>query len=81
MDLDLPDAGGREVLETIRSTPGLGHLAVFILTSSPSQRDMVKDEKLKADGYREKPIDLAEFISVVTAQERFWLELVSAPMC
>ncbi len=79
LDLDLPGAGGREVLETIRSTPGLAHLAVFILTSSPTQRDMIKDEKLHADGYLEKPIDLAEFIRVVTAQERFWLELVSQP--
>ncbi|MBA2347124.1 MAG: response regulator [Solirubrobacterales bacterium] len=80
LDLDLPGAGGRQVLETIRGTPGLGHLAVFILTSSPTQRDIVQDEKLRANGYLEKPIDLSEFIRVVTAQERFWLELVSAPL-
>ncbi len=80
LDLGLPGAGGREVLATMRNTPGLGHIPVYILTSSATHRDMVLDEKLEADGYLEKPIDLAAFVAAVTSHERFWLELVSTPL-
>ncbi len=79
LDLDLPGAGGREVLATIRSTPGLQALPVYILTSSATQREMLLDEGLDADGHLEKPINLTQFVSRVTSHERFWLELVSVP--
>jgi len=79
LDLGLPGAGGREVLATMRSTPALRHIPVYILTSSASHRDMVLDEALAADGHLEKPIDLAAFVAAVTSHDRFWLELVSAP--
>ena len=80
LDLGLPGAGGREVLATMRKTPGLSHIPVYILTSSASHRDMVLDEKLEADGYLEKPLDLTTFVAAVTSHDRFWLELVSTPL-
>lgn len=79
LDLDLPGTGGRDVLAAMRSTPPLKHVRVFILTSSASHREMVQEEGLDADGYLEKPIDLAQFVTAVTSHDRFWLELVSMP--
>ena len=79
LDLDLPGAGGREILAMMRETPGLKQIPVFILTSSATQREMVQEEALEADGYLEKPIDLAAFIAAVTSHDRFWLELVAMP--
>ncbi len=77
LDLDLPGAGGREVLASMRATPGLGHVLVYILTSSATQREMVSEEGLEADGYLEKPLDLGAFVAAVTRHDRFWLELVT----
>ena len=79
LDLDLPGAGGREVLSSMRETPGLKQIPVFILTSSATQREMVQEEELQADGYLEKPIDLSAFLAAVTGHDRFWLELVTMP--
>ncbi len=51
-----------------------------MLTSSATHRELVQEEELEADGYLEKPIDLKAFIAAVTGLDRFWLELVCAPL-
>lgn len=80
LDLDLPGTDGRTVLARIRAEPRLRHIPVFVLTASATHREMVQEEELEADGYLEKPIDLAAFISLVTQHDRFWLELVCSPI-
>ena len=79
LDLDLPGTDGRGVLSRIRVEPRLRHIPVFVLTASATHREMVQEEELDADGYLEKPIDLAAFVELVTRQDRFWLEVVCSP--
>lgn len=79
LDLDLPGTDGRTVLARIGAEPRLRHVPVFLLTASATHREMVQEEGLDADGYLEKPIDLAAFIHLVTHHDRFWLELVCSP--
>lgn len=76
LDLDLPGTDGRTVLSRMRAEPRLRHIPVFVLTASATHREMVQEEELDANGYLEKPIDLAAFVDLVTRQDRFWLELV-----
>jgi len=79
LDLDLPGTDGRTMLARMRADPLLAHIPVFLLTASATHREMVQEEGLEADGYLEKPIDLAAFVHLVTHHGRFWLELVCAP--
>lgn len=80
LDLGLPGTDGRTVLARIRAQPRLRHIPVFVLTSSATHHEMVQEEELQADGYLEKPIDLKAFVTAVTSLDRFWLELVCAPL-
>ncbi len=79
LDLDLPGMDGRTLLTTMRGEPRLRHVPVFLLTASATHREMVQEERLEADGFLEKPIDLAAFVELVTQLEHFWLELVCTP--
>jgi CheY-like chemotaxis protein len=79
LDLDLPGTDGRTVLARMRAEPRLRHIPVFVLTASATHRQMVQEEQLEADGYLEKPIDLAAFLALVTRLDCFWLELVRTP--
>lgn len=79
LDLDLPGMDGRTLLTKMRAEPRLRHVPVFLLTASATHREMVQEERLEADGFLEKPIDLAAFVELVTQLEHFWLELVCTP--
>lgn len=76
LDLDLPGMDGRTMLTKMRAEPRLRHMPVFVLTASATHREMVQEEHPAADGFLEKPIDLAAFVELVTQLEHFWLELV-----
>lgn len=55
LDLKLPFVHGFEVLEWIREQPELAGLNVFVLTSSPEERDRKKALQLGAKIYLIKP--------------------------
>jgi CheY-like chemotaxis protein len=55
LDLKLPFVHGFEVLAWIRSQPALADISVFILTSSPEDRDREKARQLGAKAYLVKP--------------------------
>jgi CheY-like chemotaxis protein len=55
LDLKLPFRHGFEVLEWIRSEPSLAAIDVFVLTSSPEDRDRERAEQLGARAYLVKP--------------------------
>jgi CheY-like chemotaxis protein len=55
LDLKLPFINGFEVLEWIRSRPAFSELTVFILTSSPEDRDRERARELGARSYLVKP--------------------------
>lgn len=55
LDLKLPYLNGFEVLKWIREDAALKTLDVFILTSSPEERDKEKASRLGAKAYLVKP--------------------------
>ena len=76
LDLNLPRKNGREVLEEIKQDPALQHIPVVILTTSQAEQDVLESYRLRANAYVTKPVDLDQFLKVVSSIEEFWLEIV-----
>lgn len=79
LDLNLPKIDGREVLDNIKSDESLCHIPVVVLTSSESEQDILKTYELHANSYVVKPINLEQFVSVISAIENFWFTVVTLP--
>ncbi len=79
LDINLPKVNGMEVLEFIRSNKSISNLAVVILTTSESDKDILKSYNLHVNCYITKPVDLSSFIDVVHNIEYFWFSVVKLP--
>lgn len=79
MDLNLPGMDGWELLQAVKSHPGLKLIPVIILTSSESQQDIRRSYELSANCYLTKPVELAAFMKVVLSVENFWCSIVKLP--
>lgn len=79
LDLNLPVKDGREVLAQIKSDPAFRSIPVVILTTSKAEEDIVKTYNLHANCYITKPVDLEQFVTVVSYIEDFWLAIVKLP--
>jgi two-component system response regulator len=66
LDLNLPKADGREILEAMRASDSLSKVPVVILTSSNSLREREQLIALRISRHIVKPPDLAEFIKLGT---------------
>jgi chemotaxis family two-component system response regulator Rcp1 len=79
LDLNLPITDGREVLAQIKNDPDLKSIPVVILTTSKAEEDILKTYNLHANCYITKPVDLEQFVTVVSYIEDFWLAIVKLP--
>ena len=79
LDVNLPKVNGMEVLERIKSDPALKIIPVVMLTTSTSEKDVMRAYKSYVNCYINKPIDLEEFIRVIKTIESFWLNVVKLP--
>ena len=79
MDLNLPKKSGFDVLAEIRQIPELKRIPVVILSTSDSERDILKSYDLHANCFVTKPVGLDEFIKIVMSIENFWLSIVKIP--
>jgi CheY-like chemotaxis protein len=79
LDLNLPKKDGRQVLSDIRSDPELKNLLVVVLTSSPTQEDLLKAYDLHSNGYVSKPVDSKAFDSVVKDVLNYWFNVSRLP--
>lgn len=75
MDLNLPKAGGREVLEIIKNDTALKRIPAIILTSSSAPQDIADSYDRHANCYIVKPIDGLKFMDVVRQVEHFWINI------
>ena len=57
LDLNMPRMNGTEFLTALRADPGLGHLPVFITTTSGLDVDRLNAQNLGVNGYILKPLD------------------------
>ena len=79
LDLNLPRKDGREVLQDLKSDPDLHRIPVVVLTSSAAEQDILSTYDLYANAYVTKPVDLEDFLHVVSSIQDFWLNVVKLP--
>jgi CheY-like chemotaxis protein len=79
LDLNLPRMDGSEVLAEIKEDAELKHIPVVILTTSSADADVIRSYNRHANCFITKPIDMVEFLKVVTAIQDFWLTIVTLP--
>ena len=79
LDLNLPKKDGREVLAEIKADETLRLIPVVVLTTSRAEEDILRSYKLHANCYITKPVDFAQFASVVQSIEDFWFTVVKLP--
>ena len=79
LDLNSPKRDGREILKEIKEDANLRSIPIVVLTSSNSEKDIIRSYELHANAYITKPLDLDEYITVVKSIVNFWLEVVKLP--
>ena len=79
LDLNLPKKDGRAVLAEIKTDPDLKRIPVVVLTTSNAEEDVLKAYDLHANAYVSKPVDLQQFIKIVTLIDEFWFNVVTLP--
>jgi CheY-like chemotaxis protein len=79
LDLKMPRVTGFEVLQWIRSQPGLASLRVLVLTTSDEIKDVNKAYALGANSFLIKPLDLEDFTYLSQVITDFWLRRSQAP--
>lgn len=79
LDLNLPRMDGREVLARIKEDADLKLIPTVILTTSAAEADIKRSYELQANCYLSKPVELAEFESLVRSINDFWLTKAKLP--
>lgn len=79
LDINLPKKNGIEVLRFIKSSENLKHIPVIMLTTSSSDRDIVESYKNYVNCYITKPVEVENFLNVVSKVEDFWISTVKLP--
>lgn len=75
----MPRMDGLEVLQRMRTTDGLSHIPVVILSSSREERDLARSWDLGVNAYVVKPVDVQQFFDAVQTLGQFWGVLNEAP--
>ena len=76
LDLNLPKKDGRDVLAEIKGDGDLKRIPVVVLTTSDADKDVLRIYDLHANCYITKPVDFAQFVTVVKTIEDFWFNVV-----
>src|SRR3954470_19805939 len=79
LDWNLPRKTGGEVLDEIKTDDQLKVIPVVVLTSSRSDRDVLKAYGLHANCYITKPVDFSSFVELVSSLNHFWFSIVTLP--
>ncbi|MGP8049159.1 MAG: response regulator [Desulfobaccales bacterium] len=79
LDLNLPGMDGREMLAEVKADPDLKAIPVVILTTSQSEKDVLKTYELGANCFITKRVGIDEFAKVVHSIEDFWFTIVRLP--
>ncbi len=67
------------MLAEIKADPELRRLPVVVLTTSTAEKDILESYNLYANCYISKPVDLDQFVGIVSSIEDFWLTIVKLP--
>lgn len=79
LDVNMPRKNGHEVLKIIKNDETLKQIPVIMLTTSSSEKDVLKSYKNHANCYITKPVEVDEFLLAIKKIESFWIQLVKLP--
>ncbi len=80
LDVNLPKKNGHEVLQYLKGDEKLKRIPVIMLTTSSFKKDINLAYDNYANCYITKPIEVKDFINVVTTIENFWIAIVNLPI-
>jgi len=80
LDVNLPKKNGHEVLQYIKGDEKLKRIPVIMLTTSSFKKDINLAYDNYANCYITKPMEVKDFINVVTTIENFWISIVNLPI-
>lgn len=79
LDINLPKKNGHEVLNFIKENDDIKHIPVIMLTTSSSDKDINKSYESYANCYITKPVEVEDFLEIVSKIEDFWISIVKLP--
>jgi CheY-like chemotaxis protein len=79
LDLKLPRRSGREVLEWIRSQPGLNRIVVIVFTSGQYVGDVSLAYELGASSFIIKPVNFSQYVEIARLLKGWWLRYNQFP--
>src|SRR5437016_3794743 len=79
LDLKMPRLNGFEVLNWLKTQPGLRRLLVIVFSSSAEAGDINRAYDLGANSYLVKPHATEELLELVNRVEKYWLEANQNP--
>ena len=79
LDINLPRVNGHEVLEFIKTNDDLKTIPVIMLTTSSSEKDIIKSYEKHANCFITKPVEVDDFLEAVLYIEHFWISVVKLP--
>lgn len=65
LDLNLPDMSGTQILDHLKSDPGLRRFPVIVLTTTDDEREIQRCYDLGANVYITKPVDYEDFTTAI----------------
>lgn len=63
MDLWIPEIGGEKAISIVKGNNDTQHIPVLIFSANAEIKEIC--EKVRADGFIEKPFDVAQFIATI----------------
>jgi two-component system, chemotaxis family, response regulator Rcp1 len=79
LDLNLPRKDGREVLSEMKDDSDLRRIPVVVLTTSSSDRDVLRAYDAHVNAYIRKPISFERLVEAVKTMDDFWFGVVTLP--
>ncbi len=79
LDINMPRLNGLELLQILKNDSALGSIPVVILTTSESEKDILKSYQLQVSSYIRKPVDYVEFHSAIQKIQDYWFSVVKFP--
>lgn len=79
LDINLPKKNGHEVLKFIKTTEGLKHIPVIMLTTSSYSKDINQSYENYANCYVTKSVVIEDFLDAISKLIDFWTNVVNLP--
>lgn len=79
LDINLPKKNGYEVLQVLKGNRTLRSIPVVMLTTSSSEKDILKSYEYHANCLITKPADVNNFLEAIKKIGEFWLRIVHLP--